>query len=84
MADPVTTTYVLTFVSSLPDEADRRASLNRFLKAAKRAYGLRLVRLRTETAPKRAPKRAPKPKATSAQSYSELIDAVNEGLDFRR
>jgi hypothetical protein len=41
------TTYILTFKSSVPDEQDRRANLNRFLKMALRAYKLRLVKMET-------------------------------------
>lgn len=44
MPEPVTT-YILTFKSSVPDEQDRRANLNRFLKAALRSYKLRLVNM---------------------------------------
>ena len=53
MPNPVTT-YILTFKSSVPDEQDRRANLNRFLKEALRKYELRLVKMRTETTAKRA------------------------------
>lgn len=42
------TTYILTFKSSVPDEQDRRANLNRFLKMALRSYKLRLVKMETK------------------------------------
>ena len=79
MSEPVTT-YVLTFESSIPDDEDRRASLKLFLKKAKRAYGLRLVKMRTETA-KRATKAKPKP---SGRPYGELIKVANRRLDAVR
>lgn len=44
MSEPVTT-YVLTFKSRVVDDSERRANLNRFLKAALRAYNLRLVKM---------------------------------------
>jgi hypothetical protein len=42
------TIYVLTFKATAQHDAERRAGLNRFLKAALRAYGLRLVRIETK------------------------------------
>ena len=47
MPEPVTT-YVLTFKSRVVDDGERRANLNRFLKAALRSYGLRLVNMQTK------------------------------------
>ena len=42
------TTYVLTFKSTAQHDAERRAGLNRFLKAALRSYKLRLVSMESK------------------------------------
>lgn len=76
MSEPVTT-YVLTFESSIPDDQDRRASLNLFLKKAKRAYGLRLKNMKTSTKAKRAMKAKPK---TTERGYADIIATVNKQL----
>ena len=41
------TIYALTFKSTAQHDADKRAGLNRFLKAALRSYGLRLIGMET-------------------------------------
>jgi hypothetical protein len=42
------TIYVLTFKATSRHDAEKRAGLNRFLKAALRSYGLRLIGLTTQ------------------------------------
>ena len=82
MPEPVTT-YVLTFESSIPDDEDRRASLNQFLKRAKRAYGLRLKNMRTETRAQRAPLN-PRIQITPAgRPYIDIVETVNKRLAKR-
>jgi hypothetical protein len=42
------TIYVLTFKATASHDAEKRAGLNRFLKAALRSYGLRLIEIETK------------------------------------
>lgn len=54
------TTHVLTFRTSVTDENERRANLNRLLKVAKRSCKLRLVMMKTTHEEKLAPKQSRK------------------------
>jgi UTP:GlnB (protein PII) uridylyltransferase len=77
------TTYILTFKSSVPDEQDRRANLNGFIKEALRKYRLRLVNMRTEkpAKAKRAPLNPRVKISRDGRPYVDIIDAVNKRLD---
>jgi hypothetical protein len=51
------TIYILTFKSTATHDAEKRAGLNRFLKAALRSYGLRLTGMETKELPESRPRK---------------------------